>query len=40
VRVRASTHYLPMLSAHADRDELLRWCRAPPGDCTAPNVQA
>lgn len=31
VPVRASIHYLPMLSAHADRDELLRWCRALPG---------
>ncbi len=31
VPVRASTHYLPMLSAHADREELLRWCRALPG---------
>jgi len=31
VRVRASILYLPMLSAHADRDELLRWCRALPG---------
>jgi len=31
VKVRASIHYLPMLSAHADRDELLRWCRALPG---------
>jgi metallo-beta-lactamase family protein len=31
VAVRASIHYLPMLSAHADREELLRWCRALPG---------
>ena len=31
VAVRASVHYLPMLSAHADREELLRWCRALPG---------
>ncbi|HEX6201086.1 MAG TPA: MBL fold metallo-hydrolase [Thermoanaerobaculia bacterium] len=30
VPVRAAVHYLPMLSAHADRDELLRWCRALP----------
>ena len=28
VPVRASIHYLPMLSAHADREELVRWCRA------------
>ena len=31
VPVRASVHYLPMLSAHADQQELLRWCRALPG---------
>jgi metallo-beta-lactamase family protein len=37
VKVRAEVRYLPMLSAHADRDELLRWCRdlhetaGPPG---------
>jgi metallo-beta-lactamase family protein len=31
VAVRAAVHYLPMLSAHADREELLRWCRALPG---------
>lgn len=37
VKAGASVHYLPMLSAHADRDELLRWCRelheqaGPPG---------
>ena len=37
VRVRAEVQYLPMLSAHADKDELLRWCReltertGPPG---------
>jgi metallo-beta-lactamase family protein len=30
VPVRAAVHYLPMLSAHADREELLRWCRALP----------
>jgi len=31
VRVRAAVHQLNSLSAHADRDELLRWCRALPG---------
>ena len=30
VRVRAEMRYLPMLSAHADRDELMRWCRELP----------
>jgi metallo-beta-lactamase family protein len=28
IPVRASVHNLSMLSAHADRDELLRWARA------------
>jgi metallo-beta-lactamase family protein len=28
VPVRAQVHNLSMLSAHADRDELLRWARA------------
>jgi metallo-beta-lactamase family protein len=31
VRVRAQIHQLHGLSAHADRDELLRWCKAVPG---------
>jgi len=31
VRVRAQIHQLHGLSAHADRDELLRWCKALPG---------
>jgi len=31
VPVRARIVYLAQLSAHADRDELLRWCRALPG---------
>ncbi len=31
VRVRARVHQLHGLSAHADRDELLRWCRDLPG---------
>jgi len=31
VRVRATIHRLHGLSAHADRDELLRWCRDLPG---------
>ena len=31
VRVRAAIHQLNSLSAHADREELLRWCRALPG---------
>jgi metallo-beta-lactamase family protein len=31
VRVRAQIHQLHGLSAHADCDELLRWCRALPG---------
>ncbi len=31
VRVRASVHALHGLSAHADRDELLRWCGELPG---------
>ncbi|HSN85169.1 MAG TPA: MBL fold metallo-hydrolase RNA specificity domain-containing protein, partial [Thermoanaerobaculia bacterium] len=31
VRVRALVHQLQGLSAHADRDELLRWCRELPG---------
>ena len=34
VPVRAEVSYLPMLSAHADRDELVRWCGGlaqPPG---------
>jgi metallo-beta-lactamase family protein len=31
VRVRAQVHQLHGLSAHADRDELLRWCKAVPG---------
>ena len=31
VRVRAQIHQLHGLSAHADRDELLRWCQALPG---------
>jgi metallo-beta-lactamase family protein len=30
VPVRAEIRYLRSLSAHADRDELLRWCRALP----------
>ncbi|MES1244434.1 MAG: MBL fold metallo-hydrolase [Acidobacteriota bacterium] len=30
VRVRAGIHQLHGLSAHADRDELLRWCKALP----------
>jgi len=29
--VRAQVHQLHGLSAHADVDELLRWCRALPG---------
>ncbi len=28
--VKAQIHQLQNLSAHADRDELLRWCRALP----------
>lgn len=31
VRVRAQIHQLQGMSAHADRDELLRWCQALPG---------
>jgi metallo-beta-lactamase family protein len=31
VPVRAEVRYLRSLSAHADRDELRRWCRALPG---------
>jgi metallo-beta-lactamase family protein len=31
VRVRAAVHQLNSLSAHADHDELLRWCAALPG---------
>lgn len=31
VRVRARVHKLDGLSAHADREELIRWCRALPG---------
>lgn len=31
VPVRAEVRYLRSLSAHADREELLRWCRALPG---------
>jgi metallo-beta-lactamase family protein len=31
IRVRAEVRYLRSLSAHADREELLRWCRALPG---------
>jgi metallo-beta-lactamase family protein len=31
VRVRAAIHQLQSLSAHADREELLRWCQALPG---------
>ncbi|HVR99052.1 MAG TPA: MBL fold metallo-hydrolase RNA specificity domain-containing protein, partial [Thermoanaerobaculia bacterium] len=31
VRVRARIHQLHSLSAHADREELLQWCRALPG---------
>jgi metallo-beta-lactamase family protein len=31
VRVRAQIHRLQGMSAHADRDELLRWCQALPG---------
>lgn len=31
VPVRAEIRYLRSLSAHADREELLRWCRALPG---------
>ena len=31
VAVRAAIHQLNSLSAHADRDELLRWCQALPG---------
>jgi metallo-beta-lactamase family protein len=31
VRVKAEIHYLRSLSAHADSDELERWCRALPG---------
>jgi metallo-beta-lactamase family protein len=31
VWVKAKVHQLNGLSAHADRDELLRWCRALPG---------
>ena len=30
VPVRAEVRYLPMLSAHADREELVRWCQALP----------
>lgn len=30
IPVRAQIHYLRGLSAHADREELLRWCRALP----------
>ena len=30
VAVRAEIRYLRALSAHADRDELVRWCRALP----------
>jgi len=30
VWVKAHIHQLTSLSAHADRDELLRWCRALP----------
>jgi metallo-beta-lactamase family protein len=29
--VKAEIHQLHGLSAHADREELLRWCRALPG---------
>jgi metallo-beta-lactamase family protein len=32
VRVRARIHKLDGLSAHADRQELIRWCRALPGE--------
>ncbi len=31
IPVRAEIHYLRGLSAHADREELLRWCRELPG---------
>lgn len=31
VPVRAAIHVLHSMSAHADRDELVRWCRALPG---------
>lgn len=31
VRVRAQIHQLHGLSAHADRDELVRWCQSIPG---------
>ena len=31
VRVRAQIHQLHGLSAHADRDELVRWCQSMPG---------
>lgn len=31
IRVRADVHYLRGLSAHADSEELLRWCRELPG---------
>lgn len=31
VRVHAQVHQLHGMSAHADRDELLRWCQALPG---------
>ena len=31
VWVKARIHQLSSLSAHADRDELLRWCQALPG---------
>jgi metallo-beta-lactamase family protein len=31
VPVRAEIHLLSSLSAHADRGELLRWCKALPG---------
>jgi metallo-beta-lactamase family protein len=31
VRVRAQIHQIQGMSAHADRDELLRWCQALPG---------
>jgi metallo-beta-lactamase family protein len=31
IRVRAQIHQLQGMAAHADRDELLRWCQALPG---------